>query len=127
MFNKECLCLTFRIRVEGELSVEERARIDDYLQHHSGDLVVSKFVEYVNTLITETNAVPAKRHNSSRHQGGVVSTPSLPTVTSLMRWRCDVYSLAEGRDVVQYEPTVGLAKVNDGVRVLVYHVAFMIA
>ena len=112
--------------MEGELGVEERARIDDYLQQHSGDMVFSEFVEYVNTLIAETNAVPAKRHNSSRHQG-VVSTPSLPTVTSLMRWRCDVYSLAEGRDVVQYEPTVGLAKVNDGVRVLVYHVAFMIA
>ena len=127
MFNKECLCLTFRIRVEGELGVEERARIDDYLQQHSGDLVVSKFVEYVNTQIAETHAVPAKRRNSSRHQAGVVSAPSLPTVTSLMRWRCDVYSLAEGRDVVQHEPTAGPAKVNDGVRVLVYHVAFMIA
>ena len=121
------MSLTFRVRVEGELGVEERARIDDYLQQHSSDLVVSEFVEYVNTLITETNAVPAKRHNSSRHQGGVVSAPSLPTVTSLMRWRCDVYSLAEGRDVVQHEPTAGPAKVNDGVRVLVYHVAFMIA
>ena len=91
--------------MEGKLTRQERHDVDAYLSQRRDELTLHDLVDFIGASLSnsESRCVPRRK---------LKQMPFLTTVESVTQWRCDVFDVAEARQLVKPEKTLSSAQVS---------------